>query len=66
MVASALCVSSSDEWLYHRASAQCVCDRLLFYCKCTGFTLLFYSKCTGVTVRFTYGDISLCMSINQY
>ena len=25
MVASALCVSSSDKWLHHRASAQCVC-----------------------------------------
>ena len=25
MVGSALCVSSSDKWLRHRASAQCVC-----------------------------------------
>ena len=28
--------------------------------------LLLYGKCTGVTVCFTYSDISLSMSVNQY
>ena len=28
--------------------------------------LLFYGKCTGFTVCFSYSDISLSMSINQY
>ena len=32
----------------------CLCSRLLFY-----------SKCTGFTVCFTYSDISLTMYINQ-
>ena len=36
-----------------RAPTQCVCDRLLFYGKCTGFT-----------VCFTYNDISFSMYIN--
>ena len=33
----------------------CLCSRLLFY-----------SKCTGFTVCFTYSDISLTMYINQW
>ena len=39
----------------HRAPTQCVCNRLLFY-----------SKCTGFTVCFTYNDISLSVYINQW
>ena len=31
MVASALCVSSSDKWLYHRASAQFVCITVCYF-----------------------------------
>ena len=38
-----------------RAHTICLCSRLLFY-----------SKCTGFTVCFTYSDISLTMYINQY
>ena len=33
---------------------------------CVCIRLLFYSKCTGFTVCFTYNDISLSMYINQY
>ena len=37
------------------AHTICLCNRLLFY-----------SKCTGFTVCFTYSDISLTMYINQW
>ena len=33
---------------------------------CLCCRLLFYSKCTGFTVSFTYSDISLTMYINQW
>ena len=36
------------------AHTICLCSRLLFYTKCTGFT-----------VCFSYSDISLTMYINQ-
>ena len=34
-------------------------------CECVCKRLLFCSKCTGFTVRLTYNDISLSMYINQ-
>ena len=44
----------SSRGLFFCRPAQCVCNRLLFY-----------SKCAGFTVCFTYSDISLSMCINQ-
>ena len=52
----------SRSWCCHDESSSitgahkiCLCSRLLFY-----------SKCTGFTVCFTYSDISLTMDINQW
>ena len=46
---------SSSEQLPLGAHTICVCNRLLFY-----------SKCTGFTVCLTHSDMSLSMRINQY